>query len=123
SGAALDPTTGVEPAQLGGTESLLTMVAWPIAAAGIAPMPVTPPTPTPAGAVSVARSAAAAAPAASPDVSSKPPLARPSRSEPADAQLPKPMLTMFALLLDRPNIPPSMFGLVPLPVLPRSHER
>src|ERR1700739_1019565 len=119
SGAALVPATGVTvPAQLGGTDNLPTMVAWPMPAAiGIAPMPPTPPTPigATAGAVVPARSPPAAA---SPtDVPSRPPPAIPSRSEPAEAQFPAPMFKMFAPLLDRPKIPPSMFGLVPVPVL------
>jgi hypothetical protein len=33
------------------------------------------------------------------------------------------MFRMLAPLLDRPNIPPSMFGLVWLPVLPRRYAR
>src|SRR5689334_7636281 len=91
SGAALVPTTGLaEPAQVGGTDSLPTMLACPAAAIG-APRPAMPPPAIGAiGAVESARPAASAAePAASAaDVSSRPPPAIPSRAEPADDQLP-----------------------------------
>src|ERR1700758_3729325 len=91
-GAARVAATGVTvPAQVGGTDNLPTMVAWPTPAAiGIAPMPAMPPAGATAGAVVPARDAPAAA---SPtDVSSRPPPARPIRSDPAEAQFPPPML-------------------------------
>src|SRR5690349_3251699 len=111
SGAALVPTIGVaEPAQVGGTDSLPTMVDWPAAAIG-APRPAMPPPamPPPAiGAVVSARPAASAdEPAASAaEVSSRPPPAIPSRFDVADAQLPPPMLRMLAALPDRLKGPP-----------------
>src|ERR1700741_14742 len=108
-GNALVAATGVTvPAQLGGTDNLPTMVAWPTPAAiGIAPRPPTPAMPpigATAGAVVRARSAPAAA---SPtDVSSRPPPAIPSRSEAAEAQFPVPMLKRLAPLPERLNGPP-----------------
>src|SRR6201984_1045410 len=88
-GVVLDTVVTV-PAQLGGTDNLPTMVAWPTPAAiGIAPMPAMPampPTGATAGAVVPGGSAPAAA---SPTVvSSRPPPAMPSRSDPAEAQFP-----------------------------------
>ena len=83
----------------------------PAAAIGIAPMlPMPPAGATPgAGAVASARDAAAAASASGAFDRHRP---RPSRSDPADAQFPPPMLKRLAVLPDRPNAPPRPWTLV-----------